>query len=87
VVLIAVLLGGCASSGRTISRIHPGQDIEKIRKSIGPITENFFEVLEEGSLHHYIQARHPDSGVLFGLYFENGNVDCFGEKIQRENPI
>ena len=57
---------------RFTSSINPTLNIEEIRESIWPSVENYFEVLEDNSLHEYIQARLPHSGVLFGLYFENG---------------
>ena len=86
--LIATLLTSCASSGpslqeekrlseeqaQLVNSINPALNIEEIRESIWPSVENYFEVLEDNSTHEYIQARLPHSGVLFGLYFENGKL-------------
>ncbi len=80
-VLIVALSLGCSTSKSSFQKqanfiddIHSGQDIGEFYRSIGHIVENSFEVLEDGKIYQYMQTRHPNTGVLIGLYFEGNRL-------------
>lgn len=51
-----------------------GQPIQDIALPIAPNTQYTLEIFHRGQLYQYIKGMYPSTGVLYGLYFEAGQL-------------
>jgi hypothetical protein len=53
----------------------PAQALQTVVSAVAHYQQASFEVLEDGVLHQYLQGQIPDTNVLFGVYFKDGELD------------
>ena len=51
-----------------------GQPIQETTVAIVPGTQYLLEIFQHGTLYQYISGMYPNTGVLYGLYFEAGRL-------------
>jgi hypothetical protein len=87
--LTSLLLIGCATSNpapvpvtqqmlfeqeQMFNSLYFGQPISETMDLMAEYSANFFEVRQNDTIHHYIDAKYPGTNVLFGVYFEAGKL-------------